>query len=155
MYRLRAATEADRDWLYELNRAAMRDYVVATWGEWNETFQRERFASSFAPERFQVIVVDGLDVGLLQVTRDAERIRLAEIELLPEHQSRGIGSEVIRDLIEEARAAALPLELQVLKVNPARALYERLGFAVYDETDTHHLMRAHPRPEPTSEGASQ
>ena len=42
---------------------------------------------------------------------------------------------------EQADAAHLPLELQVLKVNPAKGLYERLGLAVIDETKTHYLMR--------------
>lgn len=51
---------------------------------------------------------------------------------------------MVGDLLAEAAAAAIPVELQVLKVNPARSLYERLGFAVFDETETHHLMRAQP-----------
>ena len=40
MYELRDATAADREWLYQLNRATMRDYVVQTWGAWDEAFQR-------------------------------------------------------------------------------------------------------------------
>jgi len=34
------------------------------------------------------------------------------------------------------------VELYVLKVNPARGLYERLGFAIIGETETHHIMRS-------------
>ena len=35
----------------------------------------------------------------------------------------------------------MPVELQVLKVNPARRLYGRLGFQVTGETETHYLMQ--------------
>jgi hypothetical protein len=48
---------------------------------------------------------------------------------------------LIRRLCDQADAANLPLELQVLKVNPARRLYERLGLTVIGETDTHYLMQ--------------
>ena len=34
--------------------------------------------------------------------------------------------------------------ITVLKVNPARRLYERLGFAIVGETETHYLMRWRP-----------
>ena len=64
------------------------------------------------------------------------------IEILPEYQNRGVGSAVIRDVLAQAQAEGLPVGLQVLKVNPARRLYERLGFNVVGETATHYLMRA-------------
>lgn len=147
MYALRGATEADRDWLYALLCASMRDYVVQTWGDWGEAFQRDRFARHFAPAHLQIIGVDGVDVGMLEVRRESGRIWLAEIQLLPEHQSRGVGSAVLADLLVDAADAAQPLELQVLKVNPARAFYERLGLRVVDETDTHHVMSTRPTAE--------
>jgi len=144
MHELRDVTEADRDWLYDLNRAAMRDYVIQTWGAWDEVFQRSHFDDHFTTLDQQIIVVDGADAGVLIVHHEPTRLVLGEIQLLPDYQSRGIGTAVVRDLLARAASAALPLELQVLKVNPARALYERLGFAVVGETDTHHLMRARP-----------
>jgi ribosomal protein S18 acetylase RimI-like enzyme len=144
VYELRGATDADREWLYELNRAAVREYVAATWGIWDEQFQRQRFSELFSAERFQVIRQDGVDIGVLEVRREAHRLYLGEIALLPEHQSNGIGTEVISDLVAEADAALLPVELQVLKVNPARRLYERLGFEVVGQTETHFQMRRMP-----------
>ncbi len=43
--------------------------------------------------------------------------------------------------VAQARAEGVPVALQVLKVNPARHLYERLGFSVVGETAMHCLMR--------------
>lgn len=60
---------------------------------------------------------------------------------MPAYQRRGIGAAILRDVIAEARAGGHAVALRVLKVNPARRLYERLGFAVVGESDTHYLMR--------------
>ena len=58
------------------------------------------------------------------------------MELLPSFQHRGIGTSIIHDVIARARAAHLPVTLTVLKENPAKTLYERLGFSVQEEIDT-------------------
>ena len=68
-------------------------------------------------------------------------LRLLQLFVLPEHQGRGIGSEVLATVLDEARRAGLPVALQVLKSNPrAKAFYERHGFAVAGETETHHTL---------------
>lgn len=45
---------------------------------------------------------------------------------------------------EEAAATQRPLGLQVMKGNPARRLYERLGFRQAGESDTHYAMEWRP-----------
>jgi|TARA_B110000263_G_scaffold209121_1_gene191060 ribosomal protein S18 acetylase RimI-like enzyme len=70
---------------------------------------------------------------------------IVSIQLLPQHQDRGIGTSLIDVLFKEARDEGKRLTLQVLKVNDrARQLYERLGFSTVEETDTHYLMKAAP-----------
>ena len=49
--------------------------------------------------------------------------------------------KLIQALCDEADGRGIPVELQVIKVNPAWRLYERLGFVVIGETETHVLMR--------------
>jgi len=71
--------------------------------------------------------------------RDAE-LFISSIELLPECQNRGIGTHLIKTVIQDAEAKGKRVALQVLKVNPARQLYERLGFVMTGETATHILM---------------
>src|SRR5690554_1984651 len=132
-YKLRQATEADHDFLYQLHIAAIRDAVEATWG-WDEAFQRRYFEEHWDPGPRQIIVVDGQDVGMVQVEMYQDEIFLALIEVAPAWQGKGIGSSVIRDVQARAEEAALPVTLQVLKANPkARRLYERLGFVVVEE----------------------
>jgi ribosomal protein S18 acetylase RimI-like enzyme len=142
-YQLRQATELDREWIYCLRVATLRAYVARTWG-WDEDYQRERFRQGFRPSACQIVNVDGRDVGLLQVERCETELHLGTILVAPEYQRQGIGTALIRDLLAEARRAGVPVVLQVLRVNPARQLYERLGFTVTGETATHYQMRAEP-----------
>jgi len=85
-------------------------------------------------------------VGCL-TARDAETIRLREIYLLPKFQSHGVGSFLIHQLLDEASGINACVALGVFKINDnARRLYERHGFRVVSETDTHFLMEARPTP---------
>jgi ribosomal protein S18 acetylase RimI-like enzyme len=58
-----------------------------------------------------------------------------------EHQNSGIGTEVVKSFIAQAQEQRLPLCLSVLKVNPARQWYERLGFRVTDASKYHYHMK--------------
>ncbi len=139
-YELREATEADREFLWELHALAMRAPVERTWG-WDEGFQRGYFDEHFDPAKRRIVVVDGQDAGVLQTERREDSLFLANVEILPLFQGQGLGTKIVEDVLAEARAQGLPVTLQVLKENPrARSLYERLGFVVVGETETSHLM---------------
>ena len=144
-YTLRQATDDDRAFLYELMVATMKPYVVETWAGWDETFQVRRFTEHFDPARCQIVVVDGRDIGMISIDRGDAEIFLANVQIAPDFQGMGLGSAIIGDLLAEAHRRRVPCRLQVLKVNPARRLYERLGFAIEGETDTHFRMRALPQ----------
>jgi len=47
-------------------------------------------------------------------------------------------------MIEQADSKVRPIFLEVLLVNPARSLYERVGFCRYGQTTTHYLMSRQP-----------
>ena len=139
--RVRNATPEDSDFVYTVKKAALREYVEATWG-WDEAFQREFHDRDFRPAATKVICVGGVDAGWIVVTYDADRIELNEIYLLPSYQRRGVGTKLILDIAADGQRTHRPVELQVLKVNvAAKQLYERLGFCVYDETETHLRLR--------------
>jgi ribosomal protein S18 acetylase RimI-like enzyme len=139
-FSLRYATIADVERLFEIHRDALKEYVAATWG-WDELWQLNFFREHFQPRIRRVTEVQGQPIGFLDVSEDADAIRLENIELSPTHQGCGIGTSIIRSLMRRAESTRLPLRLQVLKVNKrAKALYDRLGFSTTGETDTHLLM---------------
>jgi len=53
--------------------------------------------------------------------------------LLPAHRNQGTGSALLNDILAEATAVTQPVRLHVERFNPARRLYERLGFTVIGE----------------------
>ena len=136
---LRPATESDYDYLWWLHGATMRTYVEAIWG-WDEAVQRQLFDDRFDPARMEIIESAGQAVGYISVERRRGFIFLSAIEVAPDFQSQGIGTHLIRDLQDEAERQGIPLRLRVLKGNPARRLYERLGFAATGDTETHITM---------------
>jgi ribosomal protein S18 acetylase RimI-like enzyme len=142
-YELRPCTPADREWAYALKSEAYREVVERQFGPWDEGRQRAHFGTRWNPRISSVILVNGAMAGLVAVEEDDEGLRLDEIQLAPAWRGRGIGREVIREVLRRAAAGGKPLRLQVLRGNArARALYLRLGFVVAGETDTHHLMES-------------
>lgn len=140
---VRLADPTDLDALYGIHREVMREYVEATWGPWDEEWQRAHFEETFPAQRLQV-VLHGYDIaGAIDCQRHRDRWAINSIEVAPEFQNLGIGTWLITRLRQQARGEGVPVTLQVLKANaPARRLFDRLGFAVVDETATHWLMRA-------------
>ncbi|MGW2422818.1 GNAT family N-acetyltransferase [Streptomyces sp. NPDC001709] len=115
---LRPATSADSEYCFQLHKAAMGTYVTAVWG-WDEQIQRDFHARAFIPGRWQIITADGADAGMLHVEHRPTEIYLARIELHPDHQGRGMGSQLIRSLLYQARQQGQDLALDVLVVNQA------------------------------------
>jgi GNAT superfamily N-acetyltransferase len=141
---LRVAAIDDADFLFRLHRTAMQSYVAQTWGAWDEGWQLQHFQQHFDPSACQIIMLHRQDIGVISVVRQETGMFLSNIELLPAYQGRGIGTYLIKTLLDEAYQKDVVLTLQVLKVNPARQLYERLGFAISGETNTHYQMSAKP-----------
>jgi GNAT superfamily N-acetyltransferase len=141
----RPAADGDLEFLWRLHTATMREYVDQTWG-WDDAFQQRRFRETFLADRggLEIIEAGGHPIGCLRVVRELERWFLAAIEIAPSHQRKGVGSAIITGLCQEADAAGLPVDLRVLKVNPAIELYRRLGFAVTGAIETHFMMRRQP-----------
>jgi ribosomal protein S18 acetylase RimI-like enzyme len=140
-FELRHASDGDREWLYALHCATMRDVVERTWG-WDEAWQRAHFDSRFAPAAISVITVAGRDVGVLSLQARPAELYVAALEVAPEMQGRGLGTAVMRRVLADAASRGLPVTLQVLKANEgARRLYERLGFQVTGEVERHLRMR--------------
>lgn len=146
MITYRPALPEDFDFLFSLHRAAMRGYVEAAFGPWDEDWQQAYYRKHYPIDRLRIIQFDGQDVGLVYVEERTEELFLAIIEVLPGFQRRGIGTAVVRELIEAAAGLGKPVALQVLKGNiQARNLYQRLGFGVTGENDTHYILAYEPR----------
>ncbi len=118
----------------------MRDFIIATWGRWNEARVRQESLEDSVSSNARVIQVGDVAVGVLLVERLPTYIQLEQLYLLPEYQQMGIGSEIIEGLITEASQSQAPIRLRVMAVNPAKHFYEKLGFVVTEVTPEFYFM---------------
>jgi len=150
---LRPVRPNDRDFLLRVYAATRDEELrVVDWSdEQKAAFVRQQFEAQDAyyrehydPATFDVIEVDGEPVGRLYVARWEDEIRIVDVALLPEYRGRGIGTALLRELLAEAAEAGKRLSIHVELNNPARRLYERLGFAPVEERGVYVLMEATP-----------
>ena len=105
------------------------------------------YAARYPRARRDIVeVAGGAPIGRMVVDRTAEAITLVDIALLAAHRGRGLGTRLLCDLLDEARAAGVPVRLGVRLGHPARRLYERLGFVEIGVSETDAAMEWPPPP---------
>jgi ribosomal protein S18 acetylase RimI-like enzyme len=133
----RRAVHADLPFLEEVHVAALGPVALVGYG-WPAATLREQFRSEIDVATCYVISVDGRRAGYISVEDRETFWYIDAIAIARRHQGKGIGTLVLRDVLAEA--GARPVRLNVLHVNPARALYERLGFRVIRRDDQRQIM---------------
>jgi ribosomal protein S18 acetylase RimI-like enzyme len=89
--------------------------------------RRQSIRDRFPAGESGIVLVDGSEAGWLYTARLEDEVRLVEIMIQPEHRGRGVGSALIRRVIEAAGARPVRLSVNVMNIRAAQ-LYERLGF---------------------------
>lgn len=154
----RPVSDADQDFLlgvYASTRAM--ELALTDWSEAAcDAFVRMQFHAQASYYRQQypnsensVVEVARQDqvhpVGRLWVDRRSDATHVLDIALLPEWCGRGIGAECLRQLMCECVQSGHALTVQVEQGNPARRLYQRLGFQVAGpQQGLHQLMAWRP-----------
>tara|TARA_B100000029_G_C16725860_1_gene648798 strand:+ start:163 stop:366 length:204 start_codon:yes stop_codon:yes gene_type:complete len=62
------------------------------------------------------------------------------------YRIKGYGTRIIRGVVHDAEGTGHSIKLQMLKINPARKLHERLGFVVTGTDGPHQVMQRTPPP---------
>jgi ribosomal protein S18 acetylase RimI-like enzyme len=137
-----SCNEYKPDKLYEMFRVAMERHVNSTRGKlWNDHRERIQFFEQLTPNSVQLICVDDQVVGFVDLRTEAGNLNIHTMIVLPEGQSKGIGSIVLDRLKVDAERLNRRITLSVLKTNPrARDFYERNGFREISSAIHHHQM---------------
>lgn len=139
LYRVYASTRAEEmavvDWTADQKEAFIRMQFNA---------QREHYQAHYPKAYNQIIQYDGVSIGRLIVERSQDPLLLIDIALLPEYRHAGIGTAMIKDLMDEAARLNWSITLHVEVFNPAMRLYERLGFAKVAEQGIYYEMKWQP-----------
>jgi ribosomal protein S18 acetylase RimI-like enzyme len=151
--RLRPVCGDDREFLLDLyDSVRERELAHLPWDPgMRRAFIEQQFSAQDAHYRehypgatLDVIEIDGEPAGRLYVHRGPSDIRIMDIALARAFRRRGIGSGLLRSLIAEAQESTRKLSIHVEMNNPARRLYERLGFRPAGEHGVYVLMERRP-----------
>jgi ribosomal protein S18 acetylase RimI-like enzyme len=143
-FTLRSAHSGDASIFYAVIDQTMREFIIATWGQWDEArVQRESQEKCLDPDA-QIIQVSEIPAGVFVTKQYSTHIQLEQIYLLPEYQRLKIGTALLRELISKGARSQISIRLRVLLINPAKKFYERFGFVVTEETDEFFYMEKVP-----------
>ncbi|MEQ1605020.1 MAG: GNAT family N-acetyltransferase [Pyrinomonadaceae bacterium] len=141
----RKANDEDAEFLYGLY-AEKRDDEIACFG-WSQSetlsflkmqfdLRRKAYEMRYPHAEYRVIQLSEGPVGEMIVYRTRNLLTLVDITVSGEVRGRGIGTEAIRRLQNEALEAHSGVVLHVDSTNPrAQRLYQRLGFVGTGEPD--------------------
>ena len=130
-----------KEFIYRTKKDAYKKYIEEYWGPWNENQQRTYFENfiNHVKDDTWIIQLNGIDIGFYSgIELEDGSYELSDICIIPEYQGRGIGTQVLKDIMKIHKDQ--DLHIQHFKQNPAGKLYERLGFVRSDETEFYYKM---------------
>ncbi|MFI7608256.1 GNAT family N-acetyltransferase [Micromonospora sp. NPDC049366] len=107
---------------------------------------RQRLRDGFTPEHTWLIEVGGVFAGCVALRPGGDAHWLEHFYLAPHAQGNGIGTAVLRRLLERCDREGFRVRLNVLRGSAARRLYERYGFTVESEDPVDVFMVREPVP---------
>ncbi|HJY30980.1 MAG TPA: GNAT family N-acetyltransferase [Pyrinomonadaceae bacterium] len=103
--------------------------------------QQEHYVQKYPAASHDIILFEGRQVGRLYVARLDQEIRIVDITLLPRERNAGIGSHLIRQLLDEANRSGKVTRIYVEEFNPSLRLFDRLGFSPSEQHGIHLLLQ--------------
>lgn len=146
---LRPAGPDDRDFLLRVYTEFRTDELAATgWPDAEKdafclaqfTAQDRHYREHFPACEFLVVEHDGVPVGRLYRDLRRDEIRLVDIALLAAARGHGLGGRLLEDILTEARERGLEVRIHVERTNPARRLYDRLGFRLVETGEVYDFL---------------
>lgn len=153
--KLRQLDSEDETFLLQLYATTRSDLEQVPW---EDEFQKAAFLAQqfraqhnyyleqFSEAAFDLILLNGKPIGRLYLDRRAGEIRILDLAILPAFRNQGIGALVLKEILDEGAQTKLAVTTYLLHNDPARRLYERLGFVKTEEKGFHHLLEWRPGP---------
>ena len=134
----RKALESDIDYLLWLRKVTMYEYLINSGTISSETDQLLRINYLF--DKAKIILLNDKNIGLLKLDEKEHIVEIVQIQIDPKFQGKGIGQQIIKAVIDKSQSDHKEISLSVLKENPAKALYLRMGFEIIGQDDTSFMM---------------
>ena len=139
---LRRLYASTREWEFELTQwsPADKDDFLSRQFE----IQDQYYKTTYLGAVFRIIQLDGADIGRLYIDRRDDHLLIIDLTLLPGYRGKGIGTDILRSLLNEAHGGKVPVRLHVERNSPALSLYLRHGFKVTGTNGNHYAMEWRP-----------
>lgn len=132
----RPAIQEDTEIARKIHHEAYKDVIIRQFGAWDEQKQDEYFNKEWNIETDEILLNDGVICGYCSIKHHPDHIFIDEMVISPEFQGQGIGTKLLKGVIQEAQTKGIPVRLRVFRENTAaHVLYERLGFKDKQVTD--------------------
>lgn len=138
-YIIRNVEKNDKDFLLKLRKITMVSYLEKAGIFLSEEEHLDR-VNSFLDSSYIIEDIPGESIWLLKYIEDDRTLELVQLQILPEYQGKGMGTEILNDLINKARKWNKRLTLKVLKNNPSKLLYERVWLSIVWEDEIEYHM---------------
>ncbi len=125
----RQAELGDYEFLFELKKAAEYEPINAVFG-WDEYVQRDIHRQEWEDGKPKIIEINGESIGSYLVQEHSDYLYFGRFFLLPQFQGKGLGSKILKGVVELAHEKSLPIKLCYLQGNRVGELYSRFGFQV-------------------------
>lgn len=106
--------------------------------------QTSHYAAVFTAAERSIIELEERPVGRLYLDHREDEIRVIDIALMPTARGRGIGGNLLRGVLAAAAQRGVAVRIHVEVNNPARSLYDRLGFREIETRGIYTLMEWRP-----------
>ncbi len=123
---------ADADALVDIRIAAMRESLERI-GRFDAVRARERFLAGFEPACTRFVEHEGARVGFVVTKNSTCGLLLEHLYVLPSHQGRGIGAEVLAQVFAQADASACAVRVGALRGSDSNRFYLRHGFVLVEQ----------------------
>lgn len=134
-FRWRRARAGESEVAYRIKRAACVVQVESI-GPWLDEEQWPAHQRRFSTQTYLLGEIDGRAVAVMALSNAPDSVRLNQLFVLPEFQGQGIGVTAYENALSEGRSRALPVRLNVRKVNwRTVALVKRMGFVEVGQTE--------------------
>jgi RimJ/RimL family protein N-acetyltransferase len=134
--RLRPEREDDRDFRYRLFCDSRQpEFALLAPAAFEQVMTQQfhaqilSYLGRFPQARFDIIELCGEPIGRIVVDRPGAVLHLADQAIVPRWRGRGVGTAIVRALMDEAQAAGVPVRVEgASESDPSLRLYLRLGF---------------------------
>ena len=102
--------------------------------------QQDHYQKQYPGATHEMVLVNERPIGQIYVAQLEDEVRIIDFTIMPDQRNAGVGSFLLRRLLDEAALVARVVRIYVEDFNSSLRLFERMGFKPVDKEGMHILM---------------